>query len=140
MKAAAAHPSPSMIHPTYFKSLDTLRLSTILTAPYAPVRVALYSSEEIRETPPAMVEDKEQRSRQGHPLLRARGVRKEPYTHGFSATQMLALTAACGALVPSLPPDNHPAADSKAVRDFFLASAADPPVPDEVSTSHLTLC
>jgi long-chain-alcohol oxidase len=54
--------------------------------------------------------------------------------HGFSATQMLALTAACGALVPSLPPDGDHPADSKAVRDFFLASAADLPILDEVCT------
>ncbi|CAM0945192.1 unnamed protein product [Alopecurus aequalis] len=86
-----------------------------------------------------MVEDKEQR-RQGHPLLRGGGVRREPYTHGFSATQMLALTAACGALVPSLPPDSHPAADSKAVRDFFLASAADQPIPDEVAQLMSAMC
>uniref|UniRef100_M8BV50 Glucose-methanol-choline oxidoreductase C-terminal domain-containing protein n=1 Tax=Aegilops tauschii TaxID=37682 RepID=M8BV50_AEGTA len=78
-----------------------------------------------------MEEDKKQRRRQGHPLLRGGGARKEPYTHGFSATQMMALTAVCGVLVPSLPPDAHHLAADKAVRDFFLASAADPPVPDE---------
>lgn len=83
-----------------------------------------------------MEEDKKQRRRQGHPLLRGGGARKEPYTHGFSATQMMALTAVCGVLVPSLPPDAHHLAADKAVRDFFLASAADPPVPDEVSSTH----
>jgi hypothetical protein len=54
---------------------------------------------------------------------------------GETAPQMLALTAACGALVPSLPPDSG---HSKAVRDFFLASAADPPIPDEVSLPTTT--
>uniref|UniRef100_A0ACD5ZGN6 Uncharacterized protein n=1 Tax=Avena sativa TaxID=4498 RepID=A0ACD5ZGN6_AVESA len=86
-------------------------------------------------------EDKKKQRRQGHPLLRGGGARKGPYTHGFSATQMLSLTAACGALVPSLPPDgDHPEADSKAVRDFFLASAADPPVPDEVAQLMSAMC
>ncbi|VAI58588.1 unnamed protein product [Triticum turgidum subsp. durum] len=86
-----------------------------------------------------MEEDEKQR-RQGHPLLRGGGARKEPYTHGFSATQMMALTAVCGALVPSLPPDGHHLAADKAVRDFFLASAADPPVPDEVAQLMSAMC
>jgi long-chain-alcohol oxidase len=54
---------------------------------------------------------------------------------------MAALTALCGALVPSLPPDrrnghHHPEEDSdgdKVVEEFLLASAADPPVPGEVA-------
>ncbi|XP_020159463.1 long-chain-alcohol oxidase FAO2 [Aegilops tauschii subsp. strangulata] len=87
-----------------------------------------------------MEEDKKQRRRQGHPLLRGGGARKEPYTHGFSATQMMALTAVCGVLVPSLPPDAHHLAADKAVRDFFLASAADPPVPDEVAQLMSAMC
>jgi long-chain-alcohol oxidase len=81
-----------------------------------------------------MVEDKEQRRQLGHHLLRGGGARREHHTHGFSATQMLVLTAACGMLVPSLPPDAGHLADNKAIRDFFLASAADPPIPDEVCT------
>lgn len=86
-----------------------------------------------------MEEDKKQRTRrQGHPLLRGGGARTEPYTHGFSATQMTALTAVCGALVPSLPPDHLPG--DKAVREFLLASAADPPVPDEVSIVATETC
>lgn len=85
-----------------------------------------------------MEEAKKQRMRQGHPLLRGGGgVSRSSYTHGFSTTQMLALTAACGALVPSLPPDD---AGSKAVREFFLASAADPPVPDEVAQLMSAMC
>ncbi|CAM0943609.1 unnamed protein product [Alopecurus aequalis] len=77
---------------------------------------------------------------QSHPLLRGGGARKEPYTHGFSATQMMSLTAACGALVPSLPPDSHRPTDSQTVRDFFLASAAEPPIPDEVAQLMSARC
>ncbi|EES07166.1 long-chain-alcohol oxidase FAO2 [Sorghum bicolor] len=93
-------------------------------------------------------------NKRGHPLLRGVGARSEKYTHGFSASQMAALTALCGALVPSLPPDrrnghhhhHHPQEDdggrgggdgdgnsSKVVEEFLLASAADPPVPGEVA-------
>ncbi|CAD6341401.1 unnamed protein product [Miscanthus lutarioriparius] len=46
-------------------------------------------------------------NKRGHPLLRGGGVKRERYTHGFSASQMAALTAICGALVPSLPPDRR---------------------------------
>ncbi|CAL4968168.1 unnamed protein product [Urochloa decumbens] len=77
----------------------------------------------------------------GHPLLRGGGARKERYTHGFSASQMAALTALCGALVPSLPPDTRNRNDDggrepdgdKVVEEFLLASGADAPVPDEVA-------
>ena len=88
-------------------------------------------------------------NKRGHPLLRGGGVKRERYTHGFSASQMAALTAICGALVPSLPPDrrnghHHPQEDggrgggdgdgnNKVVEEFLLASAADPPVPGEVA-------
>ncbi|TKW40392.1 hypothetical protein SEVIR_1G243401v4 [Setaria viridis] len=86
--------------------------------------------------------------KRGHPLLRGGGARRERYTHGFSSSQMAALTALCGALVPSLPPPvsrngHHPEEDggrgggerggNKVVEEFLLASAADPPVPDEVA-------
>ncbi|KAJ1280030.1 hypothetical protein BS78_04G201100 [Paspalum vaginatum] len=90
----------------------------------------------------------------GHPLLR--GARRERYTHGFSASQMAALTALCGALVPSLPPDDRRpheddedgggrcgGGDHKAgveVEEFLLASAADPPVPDEVAELMSRMC
>lgn len=98
-------------------------------------------------------EKSQQRRRQGQPLLRGGGAGKQAgrrYTHGFSASQMVALAALCGALAPSLPPDTRDdddddagggryggagASDAKAVRDFLLASAADPPVPDEVGTT-----
>ncbi|CAD6245642.1 unnamed protein product [Miscanthus lutarioriparius] len=84
-------------------------------------------------------------NKRGHPLLRGGDAKRERYTHGFSASQMAALTALCGALVPSLPPDHrnghyHLEEDSggdgdgnKVVEEFLLASAADPPVPDEVA-------
>ncbi|XP_044405653.1 long-chain-alcohol oxidase FAO1-like [Triticum aestivum] len=87
-----------------------------------------------------MEEDKKQRRRQGHPLLWGGGARTEPYTHGFSNTQMMALTAVCGTLVPSLPPDGHYLADDKAVWDSSLASAAYPPVPDEVAQLMSAMC
>ncbi|KAG2652405.1 hypothetical protein PVAP13_1NG353900 [Panicum virgatum] len=86
--------------------------------------------------------------KRGHPLLRGGGARREGYTHGFSASQMAALTALCGALVPSLRPagGRNPQEEEeedggrggggggdKVVEGFLLASAADPPVPDEVA-------
>ncbi|WVZ74559.1 hypothetical protein U9M48_022727 [Paspalum notatum var. saurae] len=96
--------------------------------------------------------------KRGHPLLRG-GARRERYTHGFSASQMAALTALCGALVPRLPPDRrrphhedddggrggfcgdrvHKAADVE-VEEFLLASAADPPVPDEAAELMSRMC
>ncbi|KAG8071481.1 hypothetical protein GUJ93_ZPchr0006g44084 [Zizania palustris] len=89
-------------------------------------------------------EDRRQRRRrQGHPLLRGGGGARKGrcYTHGFSASRMLALAAACGALAPSLPPeDGCGDGEAKAVRDFFLASAADPPVPDEVAELMSKMC
>ncbi|CAN6245156.1 unnamed protein product [Urochloa humidicola] len=87
----------------------------------------------------------ERKQRGGCPLLRGGGggrKEKERYTHGFSASQMAALTALCGALVPSLPPDDtrnggdggrgEPDSD-KVLEEFLLASGADAPVPDEVA-------
>jgi len=84
--------------------------------------------------------------KRGHPLLRGGGAKRERYTHGFSASQMAALTAICGALVPSLPPDRRNGhqqqedggrgggdGGNKVVEEFLLASAADPPVPGEVA-------
>ncbi|EEE57396.1 hypothetical protein OsJ_07570 [Oryza sativa Japonica Group] len=103
-------------------------------------------------------EKSQQRRRQGHPLLRGGGAGKQAgrrYTHGFSASQMVALAALCGALAPSLPPDTRDdddddagggryggagPSDAKAVRDFLLASAADPPVPDEVAELNPRMC
>uniref|UniRef100_A0A0A9DCQ2 Long-chain-alcohol oxidase n=1 Tax=Arundo donax TaxID=35708 RepID=A0A0A9DCQ2_ARUDO len=109
-----------------------------------------------------MGEDEEQpRTRQGHPLLRGGGGKRERHTHGFSASQMAALTALCGALVPSLPPDTNinghhhqqhqedaggrgggcpGGKKDAAVEEFLLASAADPPVPDEVAELMSRMC
>uniref|UniRef100_J3LEX1 Long-chain-alcohol oxidase n=1 Tax=Oryza brachyantha TaxID=4533 RepID=J3LEX1_ORYBR len=97
-------------------------------------------------------QERRRRRRQGHPLLRGGAAGKgRRYTHGFSASQMLALAAVCGAVAPSLPPDSclederHggrgggggdvDVSNGKAVRDFLVASAADPPVPDEIDES-----
>ncbi|CAN6238682.1 unnamed protein product [Urochloa humidicola] len=93
--------------------------------------------------------ERKQRGRHGHPLLRGGGGarRKERYTHRFSASQMAALAALCGALVPSLPPrdtrngggddggrEPEPGGgDDKVLEEFLLASGADAPVPDEVA-------
>ncbi|KAL6633960.1 hypothetical protein ACP70R_026631 [Stipagrostis hirtigluma subsp. patula] len=99
-------------------------------------------------------EQQQPRARQGHPLLRGGGgggKGGKGYTHGFSASQMAALAALCGALVPSLPPDQRrreaedaggrgdpapgkkKAAAATVEEEFLRASAADPPVPDEVA-------
>ncbi|PUZ76617.1 hypothetical protein GQ55_1G305000 [Panicum hallii var. hallii] len=90
--------------------------------------------------------------KRGHPLLRGGGARRERYTHGFSASQMDALTALCGALVPSLPPtgSRNPQEEdggrggggggNKVMEEFLLASAADPPVPDEVAELMARRC
>jgi long-chain-alcohol oxidase len=92
-------------------------------------------------------EEERPQARRGHPLLRGGGAgKRERYTHGFSASQMAALTALCAAYVSSLPtpPDRHsPHVEehggnkgSTAVEEeeeFFRASAGDPPVPDEVA-------
>ncbi|TVU29180.1 hypothetical protein EJB05_20737, partial [Eragrostis curvula] len=96
--------------------------------------------------------EQRRQARRGHPLLRGGGGRKqkEQYTHGFSASQMAALTALCATLVPSLPPPDRqngrhsppqeedgdpPAGENKGadVEEFFRASAGDAPVPDEVA-------
>ncbi|KAL6899576.1 hypothetical protein ACP4OV_006234 [Aristida adscensionis] len=102
-------------------------------------------------------------ARRGHPLLRGGGKREGPYTHGFSASQMAALTALCGALVPSLPPPAPPGRDQEAedaggrggpapgkkaaagegeeAKEAFLrASAVEPPVPDEVAELMSRAC
>ncbi|EES07164.1 long-chain-alcohol oxidase FAO2 [Sorghum bicolor] len=93
--------------------------------------------------------------KRGHPLLRGGAANRERYTHGFSASQMTALTALCGALVPSLPPDRrngHQQQEDggrgggsggnkdKVVEEFLLASAADPPVPGEVAEQMSRKC
>lgn len=75
-----------------------------------------------------------------HPLLRGRR-RDGKYTHGMHPAQMEALRAMCGAFIPSLPAEEAGAggrADPPGGKDlerFYLASAADSNIPDEVRTS-----
>ncbi|XP_062205786.1 long-chain-alcohol oxidase FAO1-like [Phragmites australis] len=67
----------------------------------------------------------------GHPLLR--GCEREKYTHGLHPAQMEALRAICGALIPSLPAEGLHAGGGKDLERFYLASAADGTIPDEVA-------
>ncbi|CAN6299106.1 unnamed protein product [Urochloa humidicola] len=76
--------------------------------------------------------------RRGHPLLR--GCKRESYTHGLHPAQMEALRAMCGALIPSLPVVEEHHGDAAAgcgggkdLERFYLASAADGTIPDEVA-------
>ncbi|CAD6212871.1 unnamed protein product [Miscanthus lutarioriparius] len=77
------------------------------------------------------------RRRRGHPLLR--GCRRERYTHGLHPAQMEALRTMCGALIPSLPVTAeriHGDSDGEGRKDlerFYLASAADGTIPEEVA-------
>lgn len=78
-------------------------------------------------------------AKQGHPLLKGkrRGI-NEKYNHGFSISQMESLSAMCEAIVPSLAVDDvHVSTGkgdppSKFVRDFYLSSARQSPIPEEV--------
>ena len=84
------------------------------------------------------------RRRRGHPLLR--GCRRERYTHGLHLAQMEALRAMCGALIPSLPlppvterslhGDSSDGGERKDLERFYLASAADGTIPEEVSYGY----
>ena len=83
-----------------------------------------------------------------HPLLRGRR-RDGKYTHGLHPAQMEALRAMCGAFIPSLPAEEADAggrADPPGGKDlerFYLASAADSNIPDEVRAcvrSNLLSC
>lgn len=74
-----------------------------------------------------------------HPLLR--GWRREgKYTHGMHPAQMEALRAICGAFIPSMPAEEAAGAGGRAdpppggkdLERFYLASAADSTIPDEV--------
>ncbi|TKV93402.1 hypothetical protein SEVIR_9G223600v4 [Setaria viridis] len=75
----------------------------------------------------------------GHPLLG--GCKRERYTHGLRPPQMEALRAMCGALIPSLPvveghhgdDADHGRGSKDVVERFYLASAADGTIPDEVA-------
>lgn len=80
--------------------------------------------------------------RRGNPLLWGR--KRERYTHGLHPAQMEALRAMCGALIPSLAVEGlradkdggHGDQLAGGTKDdlerFYLASAADGTIPDEV--------
>ncbi|KAJ3682364.1 hypothetical protein LUZ60_014937 [Juncus effusus] len=84
----------------------------------------------------------EEKMKLGHELLRG-GKKRErhEYSHGFSASQMEALSAMCGAIIPSVPIEKTSSASdtgkwdppSKTLESFYLASASEFPVPDEVA-------
>lgn len=82
-----------------------------------------------------------------HPLLR--GWRREgKYTHGMHPAQMEALRAICGAFIPSMPAEEAAGAGGRAdpppggkdLERFYLASAADSTIPDEVAELMVTRC
>jgi long-chain-alcohol oxidase len=87
-------------------------------------------------------EERRRRARRGHPLLRGVAAgKRERYTHGFSASQMAALAALCGAYVPSLPPPpDRRSPHVEEEEEFFRASAGGPPVPDEVAELMSRMC
>uniref|UniRef100_A0A0E0BBN4 Long-chain-alcohol oxidase n=1 Tax=Oryza glumipatula TaxID=40148 RepID=A0A0E0BBN4_9ORYZ len=75
-----------------------------------------------------------------HPLLRGGARRGRKYAHGMHPAQMEALRAMCGALIPSLPVDADGGDGGRRPGDkdlerFYLASAADSSIPDEVGRS-----
>ncbi|XP_040383908.1 long-chain-alcohol oxidase FAO1-like [Oryza brachyantha] len=75
----------------------------------------------------------------GHPVLRR--VRRARYTHGLGAAQMEALRAMCGALVPALPVEQDGARGGDAdLERFYLASAAESAVADEVAELTMRRC
>ncbi|KAJ6828782.1 long-chain-alcohol oxidase FAO1-like [Iris pallida] len=85
--------------------------------------------------------------RQGHPLLRGGRREEEHYTHGLSKPQMAALSAICGALVPSLSTEEIHGAGagreeppSKDLQAFYMASGSEPPIPDEVAQLMVKRC
>uniref|UniRef100_A0A0D9XKJ3 Long-chain-alcohol oxidase n=1 Tax=Leersia perrieri TaxID=77586 RepID=A0A0D9XKJ3_9ORYZ len=77
----------------------------------------------------------------GHPLLRG-GVKRERYTHGLGKGQMEALRAMCGALIPAMPPaeqeEGGPGGGDVDVERFYLASAAESTIADEVAELTMT--
>jgi len=99
--------------------------------------MAVQGGEERAEkvAPPAMSGGGGRRTR-GHPLLRG-GWKRDRYTHGMHPAQMEALRAMCGALIPSLPADADTGRGDppggKDLERFYLASAADSTIPDEVN-------
>ncbi|KAJ0970445.1 hypothetical protein J5N97_023322 [Dioscorea zingiberensis] len=63
---------------------------------------------------------------------------KKGYSHGFSASQIQSLSAICEAFIPSLPMATSIGREedfsmNSTLQAFFLASASQPPIPDEVA-------
>lgn len=85
----------------------------------------------------------------GHPLLRGSWRRREKvdttsssssnYSHGFSSSQMQALTAICDTFIPSLPPsavrndEIRSLNRAEAINSFYGASASMSPIPDQAA-------
>ncbi|KAK1283453.1 Long-chain-alcohol oxidase FAO2 [Acorus calamus] len=70
-----------------------------------------------------------EKGREGHPLLTEWGRGgKGGYQHGLSKSQIESMASLCETLIPSLPfEDLH----TKSLRDFYMASGSDHPIPDE---------
>uniref|UniRef100_A0ACD5U6C3 Uncharacterized protein n=1 Tax=Avena sativa TaxID=4498 RepID=A0ACD5U6C3_AVESA len=92
-------------------------------------------------------EGKGRRGGDAHPLLRGWRRDGSKYTHGMHPTQMEALRAMCGAFIPSLQAEEAAGAggradppDGKDLERFYLASAADGTIPDEVAELMVTRC
>jgi long-chain-alcohol oxidase len=87
--------------------------------------------------------EEEKGSRPGpHPQLCGWRRDGRKYTHGLHPAQMEALRAMCGAFIPSLPAEEAAGAGGRAdppggkdLERFYLASAADAAIPDEVIQS-----
>lgn len=75
--------------------------------------------------------------REPHPLLRG-GRTQQPYSHGFSTSDLKTLASICDTFVPSIPLDSlhlYSKVDppNKSLESFYLASASQHPIPDEVA-------
>ncbi|KAK1283095.1 Long-chain-alcohol oxidase FAO2 [Acorus calamus] len=70
-----------------------------------------------------------EKGREGHPLLTEWGRGgKGGYQHGLSKSQIESMASLCETFIPSLPfEDLH----TKSLRDFYMASGSDHPIPDE---------
>lgn len=92
--------------------------------------------------------EEEKGSRPGpHPQLCGWRRDGRKYTHGLHPAQMEALRAMCGAFIPSLPAEEAAGAGGRAdppggkdLERFYLASAADAAIPDEVAELMVTRC
>ncbi|KAL3517719.1 hypothetical protein ACH5RR_020308 [Cinchona calisaya] len=83
------------------------------------------------------MEGKESHGHHHHPLLtRPRREEEGGYNHGFSPSQIQALSAACEAFLPPLSPPNDAAItinNVEALQYFYKTSGSQPPFPDEVA-------